>query len=294
MFDRYFRLAVSENELSQRDIESLLQNRGKREEFRSELESLHSRGLLALAVEELSVHEDKLEPSQVEPYITAIFDVADYFSDAERGMLQLPPLWRIGFLVNKAAKKLTDKSARLAALESAITNTKGLWMAVNFIALVDVSSDRDGEEQIFPQPDLLALKNTAVNKIKKAAESGALAQHPKVGILLGLWRKWGNQQDMASYVEALTASTDGTLHLLKSLVVRSVSQSMGDYVGTERIYMRRVDIETLISMDTLAEKVRAIPSENLGEEEKLAVKAFGKAMERRSSGRSDDDPFAVD
>jgi len=69
---------------------------------------------------------------------------------------------------------------------------------------------------------------------------------------------------------------------------------MGDYVGTERIYMRRVDIETLISMDTFAEKVRAIPTESLGEEEKLAVKAFGKAMERRSGGRSDDDPFAVD
>jgi len=294
MFDRYFRLAVSENELSQRDIENLLQNRGKREELRLELESLHSRGLLALAVEELSVHEDKLEPSQVEPYVTAVFDVADELSDGKRGMFQLPPLWRIGFLVNKAAKKLTDKSARLAALESAITNTKGLWMAVNFIALVDASGNRDGEEQIFPQPDLLALKTTAVNKIKKAAESGALAQHPKVAILLGLWRKWGNEQDVASYVETLTASTDGTLRLLTSLVVRSLRQGMGDYVGTERIYMRRVDIETLISMDTFAEKVRAIPTESLGEEEKLTVKAFGKAMERRSGGRSDDDPFAVD
>jgi hypothetical protein len=68
---------------------------------------------------------------------------------------------------------------------------------------------------------------------------------------------------------------------------------MGDYIGTERYYMRRKDIETLISMDTLDAKVQALPLE-LNEDDQRAVKAFQKAMERRMTGKSDDDPFATE
>ena len=43
VFDRYFRLAVSDKELSQGSVQKLLRARGKREALRSELETLHSR-----------------------------------------------------------------------------------------------------------------------------------------------------------------------------------------------------------------------------------------------------------
>jgi hypothetical protein len=96
------------------------------------------------------------------------------------------------------------------------------------------------------------------------------------------------------YVEALTKTTAGTLQLLKSFLLRSLSHGMGDYVARERYYMRRQDIETLIPMDTLAAGVQEIPVDNLNDEEKRAVKAFQKAMERRKAGKSDDAPFAID
>jgi hypothetical protein len=112
--------------------------------------------------------------------------------------------------------------------------------------------------------------------------------------LLGLWRKWGKNDDVASYIEALTKTPECTLQLLRSLVVRSLRQQIGDYAGTERYYMRRIDIEALMPMDTLDARVGALPVENLSDEDRRAVKAFRKAMERRNSGISDDDPFAQD
>jgi predicted KAP-like P-loop ATPase len=294
VFDRYFRLTVSDKELSQAAVERLLRARGDREDLRSELENLHSKGLLNVAIEELGVYQEEIEPHQIEPFITAIFDVADLLSDEKSGMFELPVDWRVGHLVRKSVEKLSDNGARLEVLTNAITKTNGLFMAVDFVALIGAPREGNTDNRILPEAELVALRGTAVQKIESAAASGALAQHPKLALLLSLWRTWGKKEDVASYIETLTRTAVGTLQLLKSLVVRSVRHGMGDYIGTERYYMRRNDIETLISMDTLDARVRELPGSFISYEDQRAVQAFQKAMERRRTGKADDDPFAMD
>ena len=104
----------------------------------------------------------------------------------------------------------------------------------------------------------------------------------------------GEKEDVTNYVETLTTSDVGTLQLLRSLVVRSLRHGVGDYVGTERLYMRRVDIETIIPMDVLAARVAELQTDGLGDQDLRAVQAFQKAVQRRNAGKSDDDPFAKD
>lgn len=294
VFDRYFRLTVSEEELSQAAVRRLLRARGDREDLRSELERLHAKGLLNLAIEELAVYQDEVEPHQIEAFITAIFDVADLLSDEERGMFEVPVHWRIGFLVNNAVGKLSDDGARSRVLTNAITSTNGLFMAVEFLALVGAPSEGDTDEPILPETEFVALRGAAVRRIESAAASGALAQHPKLALLLSLWRKWGKEENVLSYIETLTQTAAGTLQLLRSLLMRSLHHELGDFVETERCYMRRKHIETLISMDTLDARVRQVPPDGLSPEDERAVKAFQKAMERRRAGKPDDDPFAMD
>jgi hypothetical protein len=125
IFDRYFRLTVSDEELSQSLVQRLLRARGDMENLRSELENLHSRGLLNAGIEELGVYQDQIEPHQVEPFITGLFDVADALSDDERGMFEVPAHWRIGSLVLKAIEKVNDSETRVAVVKNAIT--KNYW-----------------------------------------------------------------------------------------------------------------------------------------------------------------------
>lgn len=294
VFDRYFRLAVSDKELSQGSVRKLLQARSKREALRSELESLHSRGLLNAALEELAIYREDIGSEQVEPFITAIFDVADLLSDEKRGMFEVPINWRVGFLVLKSVETLRDVRARSEVVANAIEKTNGLFMAVDFVDLIGAPREGSNEGPILEEAGLVEARRAAVHKIEGAAASGALARHPKLAILLGRWHMWGKTEDIASYIETLTKTSEGTLQLLRSLVVRSVGQKLGDYVGTERYYMRRKDIETLIPMDTLDARVRAVTSVSQSDEDRRAVKAFQKAMERRSLGQSDEDPFARD
>jgi hypothetical protein len=128
-------------------------------------------------------------------------------------------------------------------------------MVCEFVALVSVTREGTHENSILPEAALDRLKSAALHHIESAAFSGALARHPKLAILLSLWQTWGSKDDVRVYVDDLVQTPEGTLQLLRSLVVRSTSQGMGDHVVTERHYMRRADIETLISMDALNSRV---------------------------------------
>lgn len=295
MFDRYFRLTVSEKELSQAKVQRLLASRGNPNELRSNLESLNSEGLLDIALEELAVHEDTIQPAEVQAFVTAIFDVCDVLPDRSGGLLDLPWTWRVAFLVRNVVERLENHDTRLSALTDAISATRGLFMAVEFVFLMDAPAEAGGKEPLLSQDQLVKAKESALRKIKNAAASGALALHPKLAILLSLWSKWGERKDVSKYIEELTKTEAGTLQLLRSLVVRSVSYGAGDYTGTERYFMRRADIETLMPMDALEARVQKLPAtDKLTEEDGRAVGAFRKAVERRNTGKHDDDPFARD
>ena len=152
MFDRYFRFAVSDDEMSQAEVSKLLQARGSRSNLRTELESLHTKGLLKLSIDELAIHEDEIEAQQVEAYITALFDVADQLSDEKKGMMEVPASWRVGFLVRNAIAKSTPLSQRLTLVANAVTQTDGLFAPVDFIALLGAPSQDTSEKTFSTSP----------------------------------------------------------------------------------------------------------------------------------------------
>jgi len=82
---------------------------------------------------------------------------------------------------------------------------------------------------------------------------------------------WGNSEDVAAYIAAVTKTQEGTLQLLKSLVARSVSHQLGDAVVQSVIHEEK-DIETLIPMDDLEKAVQAISTANVNEEDEAAIK----------------------
>jgi predicted KAP-like P-loop ATPase len=292
VFDRYFRLTISEDQLSQGSVQKLLAAFGSREALRSELEILNSRGLLNAALEELAIYQDKIGPEQIGPFITAVFDVADSLSDEKRGMLEVPVQWKVGFLVANAIKKLSDVGKRFELLAHAMDATSGLFMPVEFVALMSAPNEDQSQERLFPESNLEELRKIGVRKIESAAASGTLVAHPRLSSLLGVWRLWGKSEDVKSYVEGITGTPQGTTHFLKSFVVRSVSQQSGDYLGTERRYIRSGSIEPLISLDSLSARVNSLHQEGLSDEDRDAINAFTKAIERKRSGKSDD--FARD
>jgi predicted KAP-like P-loop ATPase len=146
LFDRYFRLSVTDKELSQSVIQRLLSARGNREQLCSELKSLHARGLLNAALEELAIFQDGIQPTQVEQFVTALLDVGDLFYDTKGGTSSgIPISWRVSFLIWHSLEKLNDMESRLEVFSNSIASTTGLSMAVEVVALLTAKSEDEAK-----------------------------------------------------------------------------------------------------------------------------------------------------
>jgi hypothetical protein len=258
------------------------------------LDSLNAQGRLCTALEELAIYEDELEPAQVESFITAIFDVGDALSETRTNGFEIPIQWRVSFLVQHALEKLEALEPRLSAFANALGNTTGLSMAIEVVTVLTAKPEGETTEMLLPEEGSAEIRLAALHKIEDAAASGAPADSPRLGRLLHFWRTWGNAEDSARFTKRITDSPEGTIKFLKSMELRSVRQQIGDYARTERYYFQRNDIEPLISMDNLNERVKSIVDENLDEVGRRVVTNFQKAMSRRSAGKPDDGPFVED
>jgi hypothetical protein len=167
-------------------------------------------------------------------------------------------------------------------------------MAVEVVALLTAKSEDEAKEHFFPEARAAELHKAGLGKIEGAYASEALARSPKLAMLLHMWRKWGNPEDAVNSADVITSNPEGTLQFLRSLELLTVGYGSGDYIGTERWYIRRDDVEPLISMDLLSTRVQALVVADLDESGQRAVRSFQKAMARRSSGKPDDGPFVQD
>jgi predicted KAP-like P-loop ATPase len=294
LFDRYFRLAVSDEELSQAVVQKLLGARGDRGLLRLQLESLSAQQRLITALEELAVFQDELEPKQVEPFITAIFDVGDLLSETRSAGFEIPIQWRVSFLVQHALEKLSDLDARAHAFENAVRDATGLSMVAEVVAVLTTKSAGETKELILPEEKAAGVRAVALRKIVSAAASGRLEESPSLGKLLHLWRAWGNAEDVVACTERITSVPEGLMRFLKSMELRSVMQQAGDYVGSEKYYFQKGDIEPLISIETLGERVAALPKESIDGDRRRAIDNFLKAIDRWRLGKHDGPPFFED
>jgi predicted KAP-like P-loop ATPase len=250
MFDRYFRLSVSDDELSQAEASDLLKARGDRDKMRSTLEALNVRGLLSLALEELGVHKDDIEPDQVEPFITAMMDASDLFPDPIPGMFEVPMSIRLALVMRDALTKLKDTESRSQALIHAVEDTSGLGAALEATRFLCDRKERESDESYFSDDGANEIRGAAVLKIKHAAHLGLLQKNRKLAMLLHLWLKWGSKEDVEMHMKTLVDDPEETLQFLKSIVSPRVTHQAGDYASRTQYYIRRNDIEPLIAMDT--------------------------------------------
>jgi hypothetical protein len=215
-------------------------------------------------------------------------------SETKKGGFEIPIQWSVSFLVQHSLEKLIDVESRSKVLTNTVENTTGVSMAIEVLSLLIAKSEDVTKEPLLPEAKAAEIIKVGLRKIEDAAASGALVESRRLGWLLHIWLEWGKKEDVMSYVDRITSSPDGTLKFLKSLELCAHAQHIGDYAVTERYYFQRNDIEPLISMERLNERVQVLAAENLDEAGHRVIMNFQKAMERRSAGKPDSGPFIED
>jgi predicted KAP-like P-loop ATPase len=292
VFDRYFHFAISEGDLSQAEIDKILSLVGNRTELVTELRSLNRRNLLAVALDRLEAYKQQIPIQDSTPFISALMDIGDELPENPPGFsFNIRSDWQIGRIIYWFLMQESDIKKRGQLLKEALILSTSLYLPIMRVSLEESKYEKQDEQDSYlvDRDDFEELKKLCVERIRKAGSSESLKNHPEMLRILYHWLKWAPPDEIKKWVADLIQTNEGLLSFLTKIVHSSVFQSGGDYVSRTHWRISIKNVEDFISPEVIAQKVKALNTENLSEKEQRAVKAFQKAMKRRREGKSDDD-----
>lgn len=291
VFDRYFHFAIPERDISQEEIDKILSLVFNRQGLVEEFRDLNKRGLLGVALDRLEAYKTKIELEHAVEFITALFDIGDELPQEPHGFFNIDAETHASRIIYWYLKQEKDSKKRGEILKKAMENTTGIYLPVREASAEGDRRERqkDPDAFILEEDDIKDLERICVEKIRQAAESGALKNHPEMARILYRWREWTSPEEAKKWVEDLVESQNGALFFLTAFMQRSTSQGIGDYVPKIHWRISISSVENFISIDVLERKVRELDLTGMGEKEQKAVHAFQKALKRRREGKSDDD-----
>jgi len=291
IFDRYFHYTIPVGDISQFELDQILDHAGDREKVVNQLRALNKSGLLSVALDRLETYKEKIDLQYAVPFITAIFDIGDELPEKAPGFYAFGPEDNASRIIFWYLMREKDVRKRTEILKEAVKASIGLYLPVMRTQLEDSKQERkkDPTNFLVEESDLQDLKSICVNKIVAASESGLLRTHSNMINILYCWHVWVSPEESQMWVKKLIRTQDGLLSFLTAILNPSTSQGMGDYVPKIHWRISLKNIEDFVPVDIIEKKVNQLTFEQLGDKEQKAIRAFQKALKRRREGKSDDD-----
>jgi predicted KAP-like P-loop ATPase len=264
---------------------------GDRAALRGELRGLAAQGLLGVAMDRMEAYKETIRLEHAVPFITALLDVGEDLPEDRSSFLEIAPDMHAIRIIYWFLRREQDASRKVEVLRRAINDSEGLYLAVMLISLEDDRQEkrRDPSERLVNESALTDLQKACVDKIVVAAAEGHLSTHPRLAYLLYRWKEWGVADEARAFVETLTRTPDGALQFVTAMLQRSMSQSVTDYIGRERWYIRLGNIEDFVRWEVVEESLQGVNVDSLAERQRRAVGAFRTAVRRRRRGLPDAD-----
>jgi predicted KAP-like P-loop ATPase len=290
IFDRYFQLAVPEHDISQAEIDRILELAGDRGGLVEHLRSLHERDLLALAVARLESYKDDVDLDHAVPFITALFDIGELLPKRE-GFFGMGADMHTIRVIHWYLKREASADKRYQVLRQAIENTSGIYLPVNKTS-IETSKEgkaRDPETFLVETEVIGDLQSLCVEKIKAAAASGELRTNPHLGYILFRWNEWDDSEEPRAWIEQLVSSDEGLVTFLNAMASKVTSIGLGSYASHSQWKTNLKSVEVLIPLEILTQRLADLNLASVDIESRYGTEAFSRALERRAQGKSDDD-----
>jgi predicted KAP-like P-loop ATPase len=289
LFDKFFALAVAEDDLAQAELDRLLSLTSDRNGFTGECRALLGRGMLDVAFERLDAYKDQIPLENMPPLISALCELSEGFPERQPGLFEQDLnayAWR---LVYFGLRREPDLAKRLSILKDAFLQSSGLPLPVDIVGLDqrEPGETESRRERLLDQAGWEELKLICVDKIRRASTSEQFLQRSRLLTFLFKWFGWGDRAEVRAWLAERVKDEKGAVWLLRTLLLASSSTGMD---GT-RIY-HHTDLRLVEQFSDLAlvtELTRAAKPDDLQGLDKTALLEFRKALNRRAEGRPDDD-----
>lgn len=290
-FDKYFQFSLSEDELSNSDLQKMIELTADTESFKEFVATLKERGMLKTALEQFEAFVEKIPVENAIPLIQAILDIGDEVDHQAVGFAFFSSHTHLVRTVVYFLRRIQSREERANIISECFSKSTG-FSVVEHLLMGDESRRTKGDsDQIFNDEGFSSLKNHFINKITQIAKDSPdnLLKNSHLASLLYRWERWGSLDDVRSWIKSQIVDTEKCIRFLKSFVRQSSSQSMGDYVAKISRYIRLQELEHFVSIDEISEVVNRMGGHPLNGTDQEAVNAFKEAILRRSKGEDEDD-----
>jgi predicted KAP-like P-loop ATPase len=288
VFDRYFQSGVPQGDVSETDMQALLQASGDRARFRGVLVSLADRQLLDSAVDRLEAYKEHIPREHARDFVTALFDIGERLTPGRGGLFGIAPPMHVLRIVYWYLRKVHagDQAQNLAVLSDAIAGTTGLSLPVEFVRLEASTNDAGQRENPLVDDDALGkLKAACIEKVRANPEG--VSQARNLAAILYCWRDWGTEADVRAWCVAASEQPGGALALARAWTQRVSITGMGDRVSRQRVVLNLGELERFADFDAMDRVLRGLNRSDLSKADAEAADAFLKAVDRRRRGEPD-------
>lgn len=289
MFERYFQLSISNNEITQKEMNSILELAADTSKFSSALLSLNENGKIGRFLERMEDYTGEDIPTEnIQNIVSVLFNLGDLFPEGDIkffGIFDTPMV--LMRLVYQLTKRLDTQEQRFNVLKESIEKTEtSLYPIVYEIGLCGQEHGRyTSKSDIKPESErrvnetqLDELEHLVCNKIKTWAEDGRLAEHHHLSTILFRWKTWDDGKASLEFVAELIKTDKGLIRLLSAFLNKVTSQGLGDYVAQIKWVIKLDYLKLFIKPEEIEPRARKILSsdefESFDQQDQLGIKIF--------------------
>lgn len=286
VFDVYFKFSISDGEISQQEIKSIIYSGNDSEKFSEKLIELIKNGKILRFLAIFPDYARGIQEGNIVNIVPSILDVGDLFPN-DNTILYGTPL-RIHIITNSLIKRFSTENERFTILKNSIENsTRSLYSLAWEVDYLDELHGRyhykrseTHEENLIVSADHLdILENLVCTKIKVWAENGKLESHKKIIPILQVWKQWGaNETEINNVINKVIEDDHNLTNFVSNFVSPVYSHTINNYVGTTTWRINFGLMTEFTNLSEIEDRLNGIDPlnklENMTDMEKIAVKLF--------------------
>ena len=293
-FDTYFRFSLSEDLISKREIEPLIQKAGDfdyiRGSFLAANEISQPDGLSKAThlLYELAIRTDDIPDNLIGDLLKAIYSIADSLLQREGSKMLEGAMRQLNGITHKLIKDRLPLKTRPAVLRKACKQA-----ALGYLACVATSAyghhfptknnlPKPVKECLTTKNHAIELKDMAVERICEARENGSLINCPLLDAVLFLWLRV-DEKGVRSWIGEVTNDNTAVARLAKAFI-GLIQEDLFQDPGTPPATALRGKLGHVVDFDEFSSHAdRAIRDENLEAIDHEALRIFLDAWHRQEN-----------
>ena len=308
-FDTYFRLNLSDEVLSGKAIDELIEKAGDSDYIKKVfMDAANARrrtgqSMVPVYFDELTTHGKRVDKDKVRPLLSALFEIHDAIDlkiDADSGFMAMAnTTLRYHWLIRKLTRNKFSIEERTDMYLKA-TEAASLGWLINFVSSArgdyQVREDRQptAEEDCLVSENVLPeLTKRALNAIRTSSADGSLLVHKDLLYILYRWIDFmgGDPTEARAWTDSLLDDRKALLILVKVMTGASWSMgmggfgSLGDRVSKRTVRAQISDDSPVIDARKFRAAIEKIANDkNSSDDEIASIQTLLSAWDHRARG----------